>query len=141
MKVRDADPEEVIDLRARILRPGRPRQSAIFLGDDNPLSCHVVALVQDKIVGVGSAIPEPVDATPGMRIRGMAVEESHRHQGVGGAILDRLLERTNERVIWCNARPGAIELYLSRGFFVDGPEFLEPGLGPHQRMILLRDPF
>ncbi len=136
--VRDASPSEVVDLRAAILRPGRPRQAAVFPGDDDPSSGHVVALIEEDIVGVGSFILEPIDSTPAVRIRGMAVLECHRGKGIGGAVLDRLLERTQDEVVWCHARLGAIGLYLSRGFFPDGPEFLEPRLGPHQRMILLR---
>ncbi len=141
---------EVIDVRARILRAGMDPATAHFSGDENSKSVHAVARLNGQVVGVGSLIPEAIGDRPALRLRGMAVEAEFRGQGIGSAILERLLEApldwTDEtsstgsgvggyQLIWCLARVGARSLYERHGFVAVGAEFVIDGIGAHVQML------
>jgi GNAT superfamily N-acetyltransferase len=140
---------EVIDVRARILRAGMDPATAHFPGDENSKSVHAVARLSGQVVGVGSLIPEAIGDRPALRLRGMAVEAEFRGQGIGSAILERLLEVSHARadeisstasgageyqLIWCLARVGARSLYERHGFVAVGAEFVIEGIGAHVQM-------
>lgn len=142
--------DEVIDVRARILRAGMDPATAHFPGDEHSCAVHVVARLGGQVVGVGSLIPEAIGDRPALRLRGMAVEAEFRSQGIGAAILERLLEVADARPdeisstepgvgepepIWCLARVGARSLYERHGFVAVGAEFVIEGIGAHVQML------
>jgi GNAT superfamily N-acetyltransferase len=64
----------------------------------------------------------------------MATDPAHRGRGVGGAILDALVDHARAQGatrVWCNARTPALSLYARAGFEPESEEFEIPGIGPH----------
>jgi GNAT superfamily N-acetyltransferase len=125
------DEAVLLDLRARVLRPGQPPERSRFAGDDDPNSVHLGAFVAGRCVGVASLLPEA-----GLRLRGMAVEADVRGTGVGAALLGRVHQIAEERGqdLWCNARKVAVGFYQKYGWTIEGSEFSIPEIGPHYVM-------
>lgn len=126
------DREGLIDLRWHVLRPGRPRSSARFDGDDAPSTVHLAARgAEGRVVGCATLI----DAR-GMQLRGMAVDPAWQGRGVGAAIVARAQEMAAERGVelWCNARLSASGFYAACGWDPEGEIFEVPGIGPHVAM-------
>ena len=70
------------------------------------------------------------------KIGRMAVLRSWRGQGVGSALLTRLLEEAYQRRIdevFLHAQSYALDFYQRAGFEVEGEEFMEAGI-PHRLM-------
>ena len=135
VEIRAARPAEVIDLRHRVLRAGRPRATAIWAEDDAEGTRHWIAVRGDETVGVASVMARrPPDAsTPEWQLRGMAVAESNRGLGIGLQLL-RTVEQEAEGTLWCNARESAIGFYTRGGWAVVSDPFEVEGIGPHRRM-------
>ncbi|TDY02776.1 GNAT family N-acetyltransferase [Thiohalophilus thiocyanatoxydans] len=68
----------------------------------------------------------------------MAVLPAWRGQGVGAAMLRRLLEMAREQHlsrVFLNAQLGAEGFYAKAGFHSEGETFMDAGI-PHKRMVL-----
>jgi predicted GNAT family N-acyltransferase len=65
----------------------------------------------------------------------MATVAGRRGHGVGAAVVTRALTEIAHRggrLVWCEARIGAVDFYRRHGFLVDGPEFEHAETGiPH----------
>jgi GNAT superfamily N-acetyltransferase len=136
-----AAPGEVVDLRHRILRAGLPRNEAVFAGDDDPPSAHVVAVLGEggTIIGCATVHAVPWQGAPAWQLRGMATDPAVRGAGVGRAmlaLLERLLMEGAPGVwqMWCNARVPAIGFYERLGWRVASEAFEIPTAGPHVQM-------
>ena len=134
--VRRAEPHEVVDVRHRVLREGRPRDTAIFDGDDLPTTRHWVAVQADRIVGVVTVLQAPMpdpppEASPGLQLRGMAVLPELQGEGIGARLLAAAV---GPEPLWCNARVAVVAFYERHGWRPVGAPFDVPGIGPHQRM-------
>ncbi len=97
------------------------------------VSRHVVAIGSEgKAIGTGRLLPDG-------HIGRMAVLADWRGQGVGRALLDRLLEAASQagmdRLV-LHAQTHACGFYRSVGFVEEGPEFMEAGI-PHRMMVRL----
>ena len=70
------------------------------------------------------------------RIRGMAVDENARNQGIGTKIVNFLQNFAASRHtgIWCNARIRAVPMYQRCGFVIVSDIFEIEGIGPHHDM-------
>ena len=126
--------EETIPLRLAVLRPGLPREAAIFPEDARAV--HFGAFRDGEIVAIASLLREdlPGEAGRGWRLRGMATAEAAQSQGIGGQLLRACLHYVAARggeILWCNARTEAAAFYAKHGFAVRGEEFEIPGVGPH----------
>ena len=155
--------EATVDLRHAVLRAGYARDEAIFAGDRDVDTLHLGAMNRGgAMIGVASLYREGMSAgpqqpaggvesmgdhqghdasgcEPNWRLRGMAVAESERGQGVGSALLAECIDHIRERggtILWCNARTPAVGFYRQHGFETVGDEFHVPTAGPHYRMIL-----
>lgn len=134
--VRRAAAAEVIDVRHAVLRAGRPRETAIFDGDDAETTAHWVAERDGRVIGVVTLIAAPMpDPAPSPRplvqLRGMAVLPEHQGHHVGDALL---LATHGREPLWCNAREAVVGFYARRGWQAIGPTFVVEPIGPHQRM-------
>jgi GNAT superfamily N-acetyltransferase len=140
---------EIFPLRWEVLRPGLPRESAVFTEDDLDGAFHVAAYDGDgtDVLGCGSFYPEafpgagPGDGEGGSdrasgayRIRGMASAPAARGRGYGAAVLragEEAAVGRGARLMWCNGRTGARGFYERHGYATVGEEFVIDGVGPH----------
>lgn len=100
--------------------------------DNKDQGCtHILAFSDGKAIGTGRL-------TKDGKIGRMAVLGSWRGQGVGGALLSRLVELARLaglRQCELNAQVHAIGFYERYGFTPEGAEFDDAGI-PHRRMFL-----
>ncbi len=141
-EIRPITAEQTLELRHPILRPGRPRETAVFPGDDAPQSHHFGAYLDGKLVGVATIHYVPLldrpDFDSAYQVRGMATVEEMRGKGAGAALLMACIDEAKQaggQWLWCNARVGAAGFYQRHGFNVQGGIFDIPDVGPHYRMI------
>lgn len=132
--------DQLLPLRQKFLRKGRPLDECKFACDTHPRVFHCGAFVDSKLVGIATVAPEMIGDVGGnnpWRLRGMAVEESIRQCGVGRALVQAVEQHCHINqvdLLWCNARVKAVPFYQALGFHNKGGEFDEPGIGPHIRM-------
>lgn len=138
IKIRLAQFDEIVDLRWRILRAGLPRESADFPGDDHPQTLHIGAFEGGLCIGCASFMQNEWNGVPAWQLRGMAVDEGYRSQGIGREILvfadEQIRQRGYSRQLWCNARTPAVRFYQTSGWQTEGEEFTIPTAGPHCKM-------
>lgn len=95
------------------------------------VSQHALALdVHGQAIGTGRLLPDG-------HIGRMAVLHEWRCRGVGGAILEFLVDcarRRGDTVLHLNAQTHAIGFYERHGFIAHGEEFQDAGI-PHRHMI------
>ena len=144
--IRAISAAETIAVRWPVLRPGFPRETAVFDGDDAPGTLHFGAFDGGVLVGVASIFLAPFpakpdlakqDVSPTWQLRGMATLPEVRGAGFGTALLDACVAAAREKgamLIWCNARSGAAKFYAQHGWQIAGEEFDIPSVGPHFRM-------
>lgn len=98
--------------------------------DNNDASCmHAVAFVEDEAVATGRLLPDG-------HIGRMAVLRTWRRRGIGGALLQALIECARlrgDRSVVLSAQTQALGFYRAFGFVEQGPEFMEAGI-PHRAM-------
>jgi GNAT superfamily N-acetyltransferase len=130
---------ETFPLRLRVLRPGRPAESAHFPGDET--AHHFGAFQDGELRSIASMFPVEMPerpAVPALQLRGMATAPEARGAGLGCALLKACTNFALEsaiRLIWCNARITAVGFYQKMGFSISGGEFEIPEVGPHFRMF------
>ena len=99
--------------------------------EKDPVSMHALALDRDGVpIGCGRLLPDGY-------IGRVAVLSDWRGQGVGAAILTRLISLAQERghkQVLLNAQTQAMPFYARLGFAPTGGEFVEAGI-PHQTMV------
>lgn len=149
--VEQVRPEVTYGLRAEVLRPGLAPMAVRFPGDDAETALHFAAYDRaDRIVGVVAVLPEampagasaeesacPLPEGRSWRLRGMAVHSQERCEGVGRALMLRVLDgvaRSGGGLLWCNARVPAVGFYERFGFVGLGEPWEDPQFGPHVRM-------
>ena len=101
---------------------------------DDRYSVHVLAAIGDTIVGTGRTF---FIGDQG-QIAWVAVRRPYRRQGVGWAIMQRLLDICREqgvRVVTLNAQTHALSFYEALGFEPVGRRFTMSNI-EHQQMIL-----
>jgi predicted GNAT family N-acyltransferase len=106
---------------------GVPRE--IELDEQDALSLHAVAFEDHKPVATGRLLPDG-------HIGRMAVLKEWRGRGIGGLLLQRLMERAKQRgdsEVALSAQVHAVAFYRAHGFIPDGEEYLEAGIR-HQAM-------
>lgn len=141
MHVRLITAEDTIPLRKALLRPDRPVEESIYVGDDETSSFHVGAFESDdpSALAIGVATMLQVDdprceAAPAHRLRGMAVAADRQRSGIGSATLqfaEAEAARRGSTIVWCNARTVAVPFYLRHDYETVGDEFELPNIGPH----------
>jgi len=140
IEVRFISSGETLPLRLAVLRHGRPRESAMFAGDDAKETKHFGAFRDGKLLSIASLFAVELPDQPGTaayQLRGMATTDEAKGQGLGRALVVACLDYARQqraRVLWCNARIVALGFYRKLGFETIGPEFDIPDVGPHFRM-------
>ena len=145
IKINEVDVSDVRPLRTKVLRPWYDEGELLeYDGDDDEGAHHFAAVHTEEhaIVGVISYLPEPLPIdgeSAQVRLRGMAVAEEMRCQGVGSHLLSATLPKVAlyypGSKVWAAARMGVTEFYTRHDFKPVGPPFEMPSVGPHQRMV------
>ena len=133
----------IIDLRARLLRPGQPIQNSFYAEDSDSTTLHLgVINSSQKIVCIGTFIQQShlhfLDSKLSYRLRGMATESEFQKKGFGKSLLNEAQTRLKSKgcdLLWFNARMSAEGFYKKLGFEVFGEIFDIPKIGPHQVMF------
>jgi len=131
MLIEPVQASDCYHLRESILRPGQPKENWMFDADDDPRTIHLALKNDGEIVAIVSLLPEKKDDCT-WRLRGMAVNQELRGQGVGKQLLIALLNKVNDG-IWCTARKNVQDFYLKNGFERFGEEFMMNDM-PHVLM-------
>ena len=131
--VEEVPVDAVVDLRHRVLRPGRPRHTAHWPGDDAADTRHYRLALDGRTVAIATIMVDPLDPGPEHRLRGMAVEPGLSRQGLGSRLLTAI--QTRYEALWCNARAHAVPFYERHGWQTVGEPFEVPEIGPHSRMV------
>jgi predicted GNAT family N-acyltransferase len=126
-------------LRHAVLRPGAPWSDSFYPADDLDDTLHLAVRDGEVVIGVATVFPEAYDGHPAWRLRGMAVVEGRRGEGVGSRLLAEVLSQVRSRgadLLWCNARTVALSFYSTHGFTIVGEEFLAAHGVPHYLAML-----
>ncbi len=138
LKCRFVDVREIIELRARVLRAGKPVDSARFPEDDFESTLHFASFIDNRPVCCLTLIENTGNNIPTWQLRGMATEPLWQYKGVGRTLLDYtvnyLQNRNAQWRIWCNARIAAVPFYTGMGFEVISEPFDIPQIGLHYKM-------
>ena len=130
--------EEIIELRARVLRPGRPIETAFFEEDHQPSTSHLAACCEGRVASCVSLVRSPWEDEPAWRLRGMATDEKYQRQGIGTGLLQKLeelaLNSPGPDLVWCTSRVEVIPFYEKQGWQVASDLFQVTGVGPHRMM-------
>lgn len=141
MRVEEVTSAQTLLIRAKVLRPGKEPDEALFLGVMPPEARHFAVYEDDQIIGAGFVVPVPAPFDPQPKawmLRGMAVDPDLQGKGAGRLIVERVLEEANREgieMLWFNARRIAVGFYHRLGFEPIGEEFEIPDIGPHTRMF------
>jgi predicted GNAT family N-acyltransferase len=106
---------------------GVPRE--IELDEHDSVSVHAVVFEGTTPVATGRLLPDG-------HIGRMAVLRGWRNRGVGGLMLQKLIERAKargDREVALSAQVHAVAFYRAHGFVEEGAEYLEAGIR-HQAM-------
>lgn len=130
---------EVLPLRHRILRAGRPFEEAVFEGDTDQGTFHLGVFYLQELVAVVTMMKRSSPRLLSVQgaayqLRGMAVMEDFRKRGVGKAAVEAaevFTLKEGGETIWMNAREGAASFYTRLGYQPEGGRFEIPGVGPH----------
>jgi GNAT superfamily N-acetyltransferase len=146
LEVGPVPPEVTFALRREVLRPHQPIEEMFRLDSPDPAAVVMAARGADgTVVATGTVMPEDPPASlagtlppgPYWRLRGMATSADARGAGVGGAVLERLMDHVAGRgagVVWCAARVRAVPFYERAGFRTAGAQWVDPDIGPHVHM-------
>ena len=130
--------EEVLPLRARELRKGKPMDSARFEEDDLSTTIHLGAFLDNHPIGCLTLIRITDLSYCSWQLRGMATRQSWQGKGVGRGLLrfteTYLLHHFEHGHLWCNAREIAIPFYHKLGFEICSKPFDIPKIGLHYKM-------
>jgi ribosomal protein S18 acetylase RimI-like enzyme len=128
-------------VRQPVLRPGKPVDTCIFEGDDNPDTVHFGIYDADALLGVisvftaGNAL---FDQKIQYQIRGMAVLKAQQGRGLGELLVrhaEKYVAEKGGALIWFNARERATGFYEKVGYYVIGKPFEIKGVGTHYVMF------
>lgn len=128
--------EGLLGLRWRVLRIGRPPESARMVGDDDATTRHFALLRDGEPRACVSLMAAPfpdADDGPRWQLRGMAVDNELQGQGVGSRLIQAIQALIAEPM-WCNSRTHAVGFYGRHGWRVTSDVFDVPKVGPHKRM-------
>jgi predicted GNAT family N-acyltransferase len=123
-----------IRFRVFVEEQGVPRDIEL---DERDADCvHALAYEQGKVVGTGRLLPREENAGAVAHIGRMAVLAECRGKGIGGRILESLIDKARERgdkLIALSAQVHAVEFYRSHGFEPMGEIYADAGI-PHRKM-------
>lgn len=124
-----AAPEALVALRGRVLGPPGTTGGLSLPGDHADDTRHWVARRDGQVIACASVMP-----IRGWALRAMAVAPEVQRQGIGAALLARVMADVAD-AMWCNARLDAVPFYEASGWVVASPVFTIKDAGAHRRMV------
>lgn len=139
MLIKEVRLEEIIPLRHKILRTGKPISTCYFEEDKRKGTFHLGAFALNNLVGIATFTPHisTNDELINYQLRGMAVEKNQQGNGIGKEIILQaitVLREQKVKLLWCNAREDAKIFYQKMGFKVIGDSYEIPSVGIHYKM-------
>ncbi len=130
----------IFDLRHRVLRTGKPLDSAHMPGDDAPTTQHLAVWQDETLIGCATLMIEDGGSDAAgcaIRLRGMAVDASVRNRGIGEEMVRFMQKHAAKKKsgLWCHARIKALGVYLRAGMVETGEFFDIPKIGDHRLMV------
>ena len=141
MKILQISAKDTFPIREHMLNESSPLGEHAFVMDDDDLSFHLGAFVNNRLVSIASFYFEKhpyIDGENHCRICGMATLNEFQKNGYSTALLNAaipLIKRNSCNLVWCNVRESAIGFYQKSGFHVQGESFELPEGGKHRLMI------
>lgn len=133
-------------IRHKMLRPHGTIEDCRFRGDDDELTFHLGAFVDNKLVSVASFYFERnevfTDHPYQFKLRGMATLPEYQGRGLSQALLRTafpVIKQNQCTLLWCNARVSAQGFYTKVGFTPYGEPFDVPVIGKHILMSIKID--
>lgn len=134
--VRTVAEPDTVAVRHAVLRAGMPLAAVEIPGDGEATWFGV--LHRGEVLGTAGLFEEQSpDGDSPLRLRGMATSAVIRGSGLGGMLMDAVLDRARSLgagSVWCSARTPAAGFYLRRGWEAVSDEYDVERLGPHLRM-------
>jgi predicted GNAT family N-acyltransferase len=137
--VRVQDPalmEPIFNLRSKVFVEEQKVDPLLEFDEYEELAQHWATLIDGQVV----ACARSRRTSHGYKIERMAVESTHRQQGLGRALLQAVLEELKPLAerdrcpIYLHAQVQALPFYTKQGFVTDGDEFEEAGIA-HYRCL------
>ncbi|MGO3237747.1 MAG: GNAT family N-acetyltransferase [Psychroflexus halocasei] len=142
MKFKLLASQETLQLRQKVLRPGKPIESCYFENDNTENTQHLGAFFESKLVGIISLFRNEhqlFEVHNQIQLRGMAIEPHSQKKGIGRKLLLEAIELTKtEDLIWCNARISASIFYQKNGFVKASDVFNIENVGAHVVMKYIK---
>ena len=138
-----ATTEEILPLRMAVLRDGTPSRDPRYPEDDFDITTHLVARdATGRIIGTSTWLTRPFPPepdTPGVQLRGMAVDKTLQSNGVGAVLLAAGVQRARDAGavnVWARARDTALAFYQRNGFTVIGDAFMDDATGMSHHLVV-----
>lgn len=139
LECRRAAVREILDLRHRVLRPGKPMESAEFPGDGQAGTQHFAAFHGGRCVVCLTLMRSEWEGRRAWQLRGMATDASVQGRGFGTQLMRFAMEDVKQEgwadLFWCNARLAAVSFYERNGWRIASEAFDIPPIGPHHKMV------
>ncbi|QDF96802.1 GNAT family N-acetyltransferase [Azoarcus sp. DD4] len=120
----------VMPLRERVFVVEQGVPAELELDEFDPVCLHAVVRTTDgEVIATGRLLPDG-------HVGRMAVDAGWRGRGIGGEVLEVLVEEARGRgfeVVELNAQVVAMPFYARHGFTAFGERFMEAGI-PHRAM-------
>lgn len=143
VRIETASTNDILSLRMAVLRDGTPSQDPRYPEDDLDITTHLVARNEDGlIIGTSTWLVRPFPPqpdTPGVQLRGMAVDKTLQSMGVGAVLLGAGVRRARDAGavnIWARARDAALSFYQHNGFVVVGDAFMDDATGMSHHLVV-----
>ena len=140
-EIRRCSVGEIINLRHRVLRAGRPIESANLTDDEAEGTIHYAIFENGQAISCLSLMRSQLGSEPAWQLRGMAADVGAQGKGLGGRLLKYAMDDARllgfSQVMWCNARITAVGFYEKYGWKVCSEEFDVPLVGPHFKMKVM----
>ena len=137
--VRGAGVDEIMGVRMAVIIEGTDRATGAFDGDDAETTRHIGAFVGEQNVGCATYLCGERDREAAWQLRGMGVLGAYQGRGIGALLAvesERLLGLASPiRLMWCNAREGAVGFYERLGWTTASEAFDVKGVGLHRVLV------
>lgn len=132
--IREVRPEELHDIRRRVLR-GNDSHARVHDDRDHDVDAlHFAAFHNDEVVGSASVYPARFprfeSEEVAYQLRYLAVDSSMQRNGIGGALMRAVEDRLGSlgaHTLWANGRDTALDFYRAMGWkVIEGSDHLSP---------------